>query len=1152
MEGALYITGSEREGSLVPELTVRLLGPPQLQVDQQDVRLASLKAHALLYYLVAQPGHAVSRSQVCALLWEDSSEAEGRNSLSTVLSRLRQALPRFPIVAEGDTLIWRPSDAVWVDTDAFTVAGASLDALRATVDLWRGPFLDGFFVRDSVAYDEWLRQMREVWEQRFLTLLWRLVEGAQAAGQWTLMQQAAQQALRVDPLQERFHRALMTSLYQAGDRAAALAQYENVVKLLDRELGAHPDPATVRVFEDIRDGKLARQQPRAQPPPVRRPILPPRSVAAPAIAIQERQAELGRLWAHLRAAEVRRQKSDDRPQTADHRPQTTDDRPQTTEDGPRTGSVLNPQSSVLGPQSSVFNLQSSIIPPAGQLVVIEGEAGIGKSRLLAEVIWRLSQVETTTWTVLQGYCYEAERSLPYHPFVDALTPLANNLDIASLDIPDVWLAEVARLVPDLAASRPEISASLRQDAPPDQRRLFEGIARFLTALPAPLLFILDDVHWADPGTLQLLAYLVRHLAHHPMLFVAAIRSEDADETLTNMVWRLEREDRLDRIGLKRLSSAGTAALMQDMVNSDVTLLSGRLYQETEGNPLFTVEIVRSLLEAGALGRPGAVPRGPLVLPPSVVAVIQGRLGRLSPSGRELLSAISVFRRDCDFETARQVSGQDEDEALDALDELLRSQLILEVDGAGEGVRYVFSHDKVREVVYTGLSHARRTTLHKRAFAALGAPRDPRAVERVAYHARLGRLWIEAFTWSVQAAQSATQVFAYSTAALLYQQALECLEHLPLDDNRRREGIMLRLHLARVAFYLNPGRLTEWLAPAETDALALGDEQLLAFVWLAQGAALYIQGQFKEAEPRLERLLPLVERAGDPLQVARTMNILGRLLSLKGDYARGLPLLSEAADRLDALGSHNDALISRGMVGAELAFQGKFTEALPRTLAIYEDSLKQADVAAIGAAAVFVQAVYHMSGQWEEAETWGRRALSYAQQSENVVYARNVYIHLGPCMAQRGDLDGGHAALQRAIAIGAEYQSGVFMGRAHAWLAEIELKRGEAQLARQTAEKGRALAETAGAQFDLALCRRVLGEALTVSGLWTEALAELTEAVGALRGMGAEPELGRGLAALGRLAQARGYTDQTRFWWDQAAEIFTRLNMTWDLAQLPPP
>src|SRR5262249_38420094 len=206
----------------------------------REIHLPSQKALALLFYLAAEAGRSFTRGQLIALLWEESSERDGRNSLSTALTRMRQALPIFPIRAEGDTLAWEPPADTWVDlhefqsltratappSDASAAGGESLTRrLEAATALYRGTFLDGFGVRDSESYEEWLRLERERWQQRWLDGLDQLIEAYAAAGEWAPAIEHARRALAADPFQERFHRSLMRLHYLAGDRAAAMAQF---------------------------------------------------------------------------------------------------------------------------------------------------------------------------------------------------------------------------------------------------------------------------------------------------------------------------------------------------------------------------------------------------------------------------------------------------------------------------------------------------------------------------------------------------------------------------------------------------------------------------------------------------------------------------------------------------------------------------------------------------------------------------------------------------------------------------------------------------------------------------------------------------------------------------------------------------------------
>jgi DNA-binding SARP family transcriptional activator len=256
-------------------LRLRLLGAPSLHDDAHDIHLPSQKAQALLFYLAAEKERGFARSQLITLLWEESSDREGRNSLSTVLTRLRQGLPVFPLRAEGDNLAWQPTAGVSVDLHEFQAATlgaprgeppeARVERLESAVALYRGTVLDGFSIRDGESYEEWLRLERERWQQRWLNALEQLVETYTALGAWEPAIGHTRRALAADPLQERFHCALMRLQYFAGDRAAALNQFRACRDVLERELGVEPDTETTALHTAIAEGRLERRAPSIAP-----------------------------------------------------------------------------------------------------------------------------------------------------------------------------------------------------------------------------------------------------------------------------------------------------------------------------------------------------------------------------------------------------------------------------------------------------------------------------------------------------------------------------------------------------------------------------------------------------------------------------------------------------------------------------------------------------------------------------------------------------------------------------------------------------------------------------------------------------------------------------------------------------------------------
>jgi DNA-binding SARP family transcriptional activator/ATP/maltotriose-dependent transcriptional regulator MalT len=1081
----------------MPRVTIHLLGPPLVRHDGSDVFLPSQKALGLLFLLAAQPGQVQPRSRLVAQLWEESGEREGRNSLSVALSRLRQSLPALPLSAEGDALTLPATPALWVDTAAFLDQAhdrADLATLEAAAALWRGPFLDGFAVRDSASYEEWLRLEREQWQARALALLDRLSAAHEARGDWQRAIHAARRALAIDALQEHLHRTIMRLQARAGDRAAAIAQYRACQELLRDELGAEPDPETTALYEAIAHGRFSRHGLVATPAPDR-PRLPPIRLAPPALPLIGRERELAGLRALLA-------------QCADG--------------------------------------------GHGRLIVVQGEAGIGKSRLVEEVLRTLDATGSAGWGVLIGHSYEAERSLPYRPFVDALTAVLRSLDPATLGLPDVWLAEVARLLPDLLAQRPQLTAPAPLDPVQERYRLFEGIARLLAALGAPLLLVLEDLHWADEGTLQLLSFLLRHEASRRLLVIATVRTEDLREDLAGLLRSVEREGRLTAIRLERLRPHDTIALLRNMVSNPVLSLGERLHAETEGNPLFAVELVRSLIEQGTLRVGSTDPLHSVVLPDTIQAVITSRLARLDEPARSLLNAAAIFRRGAGFEAIQAVSGLAEDEALDALERLLRAQLLREmVDRArpsGGDETYVFGHDKIRQAVYEGLSAARRRVLHRRAVEVLAAGAAP--AEELAYHACQGQLWQSALPWSETAAAEAKRVFGYAAATHLYHQALECLAHLPASAEGQRHEVELRLQLAQVGFYLQPGALTDWLAPAETAAAALGDDELLTRVRLAQAGAIYIQGRFTLALPLLERLAgaPVIAASAD-LQ-ARYYNTLGRLLVLRGELRRAVENLERALPLMEGRSAPMDLLVSTNMLASAYAYLGDFDRALALAEAMRQQAEALGDPSIRGVSLAFLEVIAVTRGQWATAAEFGRQAITLSHAGANSIYEYVGHVFLGPALARQGDLDGALAVMRQALLLAEQAEIKVLLSRAHGWLAEILLLAGQVEESLATARRGQAIAREHGWTLEGAICARSLAQVHAARGDWTEAEAALDESLRVLEHLEALPDLARSEAVLSQLAAARGDLARAETAARRAGERFARMGMANDLATLP--
>jgi tetratricopeptide (TPR) repeat protein len=467
--------------------------------------------------------------------------------------------------------------------------------------------------------------------------------------------------------------------------------------------------------------------------------------------------------------------------------------------------------------------------------------------------------------------------------------------------------------------------------------------------------------------------------------------------------------------------------------------------------------------------------------------------------------------------------------------------------------YTFGHEQFRRVVYDGLSDARRRLLHRRALELLAPAGDGRA-EELAYHACRGEVWTAGLEWSDRAAADAMRLCAWAPAVHLYEQALSCAAQLPPAPALRQRAVDLRLQLAAAGFYVHPGRLTDWLAPAEAEASQLGDTARLARVWLAQASAAYIQGQFAVALPRLEQLRAAAEASDDAPLLARADNVLGRLLVIRGELRRGEAALARALAAAEPADGREPAwpatalerLVSIGLTACAQAFRGDFAAASESMARCQPLADARADASARAAEAFYRALVAQTRGDWAAAVALADRAITQARSAANLVYEYVGHVYLGLALARQGRIADGLAVQQAAFGLAERAQTRVILGRAHAWLGEILRLDGRPEEAYAAAQRGQALAEAHGYLLEAAMCARVRGEACTALGASSEAIEALAAASADLAALEAWPEWARAESALGRLHQARGDAEGARAHLARSARRFGEMGMEWDL------
>lgn len=533
------------------------------------------------------------------------------------------------------------------------------------------------------------------------------------------------------------------------------------------------------------------------------------------------------------------------------------------------------------------------------LLLISGEPGIGKTRLSQAVI---AQARIGGAAVLNGGCYEFEATTPYLPFSEALREWVRGQDGDSLRD---YLGETAV---ELVRLAPEIEGKLGPQAPnPDlgleeQRlRLFDNIAQFFERLASNsgLLVFIDDLHWADKGTLSLLTYLMRRLRTVRLLVIAAYREVELDRRhpLADALVDWNRQRVAVRIPLARFSRAQTntmiATLFREQSVSDE--FCEVIHRETDGNPFFVEEVVKALVEQGQIywdeDHWEREELDQLAIPQSIKEAIGRRLSGLSQSCVETLHTAAVIGKDFAFPLLQSVSGKGDELLLDTLDEASNAQLIRQ-HGAES---FVFTHDKIREVLYDEILSVRRSRLHLKIAQSLDAPepgQQLKQVEEIAYHYIAAGALDKGMDFALQAATKAQRLFAGDEAIEYLRQALECAVSL---DDQASQALILE-NLGDVHSAIGPlGTAVDYYQ----QAAKLSRERKTA-ISIKIGMVLSTTND-EAGIPILEEALTELEPQNDPALVSRALSSLGRFHHYRCEYSTAIELFEQARELAEPIG-----------------------------------------------------------------------------------------------------------------------------------------------------------------------------------------------------------------------------------------------------------
>lgn len=876
-------------------LRLLLLGTPEVWCGGQALTFPTRKALALLVYLVVEGG-SHSREKLTALLWPESDAARGRGSLRTAVAFLRRAFDVILTTANQSHLLIEPDTLSFDFTSDFEL---DLRLVTAAIKAQSG---------------RPLQAAADVYRGDFLAGF--SLPDAPAFDEWVTFQRE-QWHHQMNTIFERLSQQQSAGRDFAGGIATAIRWVAHDPlheaahrRLMQLHVLAGNKPAALQAYQTCRT--LLAEELAAEPSP-----------------------ETEALAAHIRAGGQGGR-------------------------GAEGQSPLPPLLPFVGRAAEHTQLAAAyqaVGQSQPQLVIIEGEAGIGKSRLAMEFLaWATAQGAD----VLRGRAFEAGGRLPYQPLIEALRQRVERENAPDDLLSDVWLAELSRLLPELRDRYPDLPPPTGDEALA-RTRLPEAVARLGQALAArrPLILFIDDGQWADAASLDMLRYCERVWAESQtsILLLLTIRSEAlaTSPLLGEWLSGLGRDVSLVRLTLGPISVAETQQLVEILQGRGGEMASPApphprspagfarwLFDETAGQPFYISEMLKTLLEQGLLQSRLAEHRGwiiewqtedppaapqPGMIPPNVREVILTRLRRLTPTATALLTAAAVIGRDSSFERLCQVAGVAAAEGLPALDELLAGRLLVETDDPARP--YAFAHDKIRDVVYTEAGAARRHLYHHQAFMALETATAPPA--ELAHHALAARLTEPAFRYSLAAGEAAMTLFAVADAIGHYEQARQ---QLPTFGNEQLPITNLYLGLGR-AYELTgdyphaQAIYQEMLGLAQTS-----DRPDLACLALNRlGTAATHGYQFEAAATWLKQAVAVAEESGNKTALAETEWSLAQLAYHTFDYPttvrhsrQALALARELANQALIAGSLNTLAYAEALLGQVTACQSHMEEA----------------------------------------------------------------------------------------------------------------------------------------------------------------------------------------------------------------------------------
>jgi predicted ATPase len=786
----------------------------------------------------------------------------------------------------------------------------------------------------------------------------------------------------------------------------------------------------------------------------------------------------------------------------------------------------------------------------GRLVFIAGEAGIGKSRIMSELVKHTRSQNILT---LSGRCLYQENKEPYLPFIDAfgefISGRKQNMDLESIgeeqaseDLFSMGLVGIA----GGSASAPEglmgqtgegiedivpmgllpiddemetpITKIKKIDLQQERTMLFESLSQLVIDISEkqPLLLVLDDLQWADDGSLQLLHYLARNIQTANVMICGAYRPEDIEDIrgsvhiLSKTLKRMRPENLFYEIKLERFDENSTGAMVKSMMKRQEIpkQLVRRLYEESEGNPYFIEEVVKSLINEGIIDLSDydwdkKFDPSRINIPSTIKDVIGRRIDRLDDETNTLLRYASVIGNKFTFQTLHHISNIGEDDLIDSIDALISANIINEDESSVEEM-YRFDHTQIREVIYNSMSKSRRRLMHKNIgyiIEELNKTNLEDVIYNLAHHFYLGKDTEKTIFYSIKAGDKATASFAPEEALSYYNMALEAMERLEKIRENKTKMITILKRLGEISF-----NLSEWKLAMDyfTRSITLSEET---------------ENDLQRSESHRKRGYVL-NRMANWQQAAK-------------NFEQSLAISNKLEDKVGNADSHRGL----GYIHWRL---GEYEDAIEHYNQSIQSSMEIGDMHTISIAFIEMGNVYIEKGDLDKAIEYYNKSLKELEPIGDFGEMARAYHNLGDSYLKKGSYEKAIDYFLRCEEMGKKIGRRDIVGWSLFNRGEAYALNGDPDKALECAEKALIILTTIGDKLGILACYKIFGMAYGFREEWDKAIENFKICSNMIGELNIPYVKGEVHYHFGRMYKDKGDSDLAMEQFGTALEIFQNL------------